>query len=106
MGRWRWARGLLRMPVKATQRRVASSRSADRCQRSSSAMDDQVLDERHAAVMESLRGIHSRLDTLNGRTRESEQQIAVLTDRSGRINAVAISALSAVTAAAIYWVMR
>ena len=56
--------------------------------------------------MESLRGIHSRLDTLNGRTRESEQQIAVLTDRSGRINAIAISALSAVTAAAIYWVMR
>ena len=69
-------------------------------------MDDQVLDERHAAVMESLRGIHSRLDTLNGRTRESEQQIAVLTDRRGRINANAISALSAVTAAAIYWVMR
>ena len=69
-------------------------------------MDDQVLDERHAAVMDALRGIHSRLDTLNGRTRESEQQIAVLTDRSGRINAVAISALSAVTAAAIYWVMR
>ena len=69
-------------------------------------MDDQVLDERHAAVMESLRGIHWRLDTLNGRTRESEQQIAVLTDRSGRINTIAISALSAVTAAAIYWVMR
>ena len=69
-------------------------------------MDDQTLNERHAAVMESLRSIHSRLDTLNGRTRESEQQIAVLTDRSGRINAIAISALSAVTAAAIYWVMR
>ena len=69
-------------------------------------MDDQVLDERHAAVTESLRGIHSRLDTLNGRTRESEQQIAVLTDRSGRIIASAISALSAGPAAAIYWVMR
>ena len=69
-------------------------------------MDDQTLNERHAAVMESLRGIHSRLDTLNGRTRESEQQIAVLTDRSGRSNAIAISALSAVVVAVIYWVMR
>ena len=69
-------------------------------------MDDQVLDERHAAVMESLRGIHSRLDTLNGRTRTSEREIAVLSDRSGRSNAIAISALSAVVAAAIYWVMR
>jgi hypothetical protein len=69
-------------------------------------MDDQTLNERHAAVMESLRGIHSRLDTLNGRTRTSEREIAVLSDRSGRSNAIAISALSAVVAAAIYWVMR
>ena len=69
-------------------------------------MDDQTLNERHIALMDAIRGIHSRLDTLNGRTRGSEQQIAVLTDRSGRINAIAISALSAVTAAAIYWVMR
>jgi hypothetical protein len=69
-------------------------------------MDDQTLNERHIALMDAIRGIHSRLDTLNGRTRESEQQIAVLTDRSGRINTIAISALSAVAAAAIYWVMR
>ena len=69
-------------------------------------MDDQVLDERHAALMDALKGIHTRLDTLNGRTRTSEREIAVLADRSGRINAIAISALSAVVAAAIYWVMR
>jgi len=69
-------------------------------------MDDQVLDERHTALMDAIKGIHSRLDTLNGRTRETEQQIAVLSDRSGRINTIAISALSAVAAAAIYWVMR
>lgn len=69
-------------------------------------MDDQVLDERHAAVMDALKGIHTRLDTLNGRTRTSEREIAVLADRSGRINAIAISALSAVVVATIYWVMR
>ena len=56
--------------------------------------------------MEALKGIHTRLDTLNGRTRTSEREIAVLADRSGRINAIAISALSAVVVATIYWVMR
>ena len=69
-------------------------------------MDDQLLDERHIALMDAIKGIHWRLDTLNGRTRESEQQIAVLSDRSGRSNTIAISALSAVAAATIYWVMR
>ena len=69
-------------------------------------MSDQLLDERHAAVMDGLEKIHHRLDTLNGRVRENEQRIAVLSDRSGRSTAVAISALSAVVAAAIYWVMR
>jgi len=66
----------------------------------------QLLDERHAAVMDGLENIGHRLDVLNGRTRESERHIAVLDDRSSRINAVAISALSAVAVAAIYWMMR
>ena len=69
-------------------------------------MDDQVLDERHAAIMSSLNSIQSRLEAINGRVRTSEQQIAVLSDRSGRSNAIAISALSAVVAATVYWVMR
>ena len=56
--------------------------------------------------MTSLRGIHDRLDQLNGRQRDSEREIAVLADRSGRSNAIAISALSAVVVATIYWVMR
>ncbi len=95
------------MRGKATQRRVTNSRSVDLFRlRRNSAMDDQVLDERHAALMDALKGIHTRLDTLNGRTRTSEREIAVLADRSGRINTIAISALSAVAAAAIYWVMR
>ena len=66
----------------------------------------QLLDERHTALMTAIASVHDRLDLLNGRTRESEQRIAVLDDRSGRSNAVSISALSAVVVAAIYWVMR
>ena len=69
-------------------------------------MDDQVLDERHAAIMSGLISIQARLEAINGRVRTGEQQIAVLSDRSGRSNAIAISALSAVVVAVIYWVMR
>jgi len=69
-------------------------------------MDDQTLNERHIALMDAIRGIHTRLDAINGRVRTSEREIAVLADRSGRINAIAISALSAVVVATIYWVMR
>ena len=66
----------------------------------------QLLDERHTALMTAIVAVHERLDTLNGRTRASEQLIAVLDDRSGRSNAISIGALSAVIVAAIYWVMR
>ena len=66
----------------------------------------QLLDERHTALMTAIVAVHERLDTLNGRTRASEQLIAVLDDRSGRSTAISISALSAVIVAAIYWVMR
>ena len=66
----------------------------------------QLLDERHAALMTAIVGISDRLDLLNGRTRENERHIAVLDDRSNRTNAVSISALSAVVVAAIYWMLR
>ena len=66
----------------------------------------QLLDERHTALMTAIAGISDRLDLLNGRTRESERHIAVLDDRSSRTNAVSISALSAVVVAAIYWMLR
>ena len=66
----------------------------------------QLLDERHVAIMDGLAQIHVRLDLLNGRTRESERHIAVLDDRSNRTNTVSISALSAVVVAAIYWMLR
>ena len=66
----------------------------------------QLLDERHAALMAAIASVHDRLDLLNGRTRASEKIIAVLDDRSNRTNAISISALSAVIVAAIYWMMR
>tara|TARA_R110000868_G_C10436461_1_gene724921 strand:- start:23 stop:238 length:216 start_codon:yes stop_codon:yes gene_type:complete len=71
-------------------------------------MDDhqRLLDERHTAVMAAIAGLGSRLDALNGKTRASELAIAVLSDRSGRTNAVSISALSAVVAAGIYWMLK
>lgn len=66
----------------------------------------QLLDERHAALMAAITAVHTRLDLLNGRTRESERHIAVLDDRSNRTNAISISALSAVVVAAVYWMLR
>ena len=71
-------------------------------------MDDhqRLLDERHTQLITAIESLVARFDTLNGRTRESERNIAVLNDRSNRTNAVAISALSAVVAAGIYWVLR
>ena len=66
-------------------------------------MNDQLLDERHTALMLAITGISDRLDLLNGRTRESERHIAVLDDRSWRSTTVSLSALSAVIAAALYW---
>ena len=66
----------------------------------------QLLDERHTALMTAIAGISDRLDLLNGRQRASEQQLAVLDDRSNRTNAVSVSALSAVVVAAIYWMLR
>lgn len=62
-----------------------------------------LLDERHIAVMAAIANIVDRLDILNGRTRASEKEIAVLTDRSGRVTTISLSTLSAVCAAALYW---
>lgn len=62
--------------------------------------------ERHTAVIAAIESLVARFDVLNGRTREAERNIAVLNDRSNRTNAVAISALSAVIVAGIYWIMK
>lgn len=58
---------------------------------------DEISDMR-IDLRERLDGCNERLDVLNGRTRDSEVQIAVLNDRSERAE---VAATAAVTAAAI-----
>ena len=72
-------------------------------------MDDTVerlLKERHTQVMSAIIAIHQRLDQLNGRTRTTEQQVAILADRSSRSNALSWSSIGAVVAGALYWMLR
>ena len=66
----------------------------------------QLLDERHSALMTAIIAVHTRLDLLNGRTRESERSIAVLSDRSSRSNALSWSSIGAVVAGGLYWMLR
>ena len=68
--------------------------------------DDKLADERHSQVMSAVIAIHHRLDQLNGRTRETEQQVAVLADRSSRSNALSWSSMGAVLAGGAYWLLR
>ena len=42
----------------------------------------ELAEERHDQVMAGIAGIHIRLDSLNGRTRLNEQDIAVLKERN------------------------
>jgi hypothetical protein len=42
------------------------------------AVNRELFDERHEAVMDGIKGIHARLDQLNGRTRTLETKVAVL----------------------------
>ena len=43
-------------------------------------------------LREDIKGVGDRLDILNGRTRFTEQQIAVLNDRADRVRAEAMTA--------------
>ncbi len=63
---------------------------------------DRLYTERHEAVMEGIRGINERLDKLNGRTRQNEQDIAVLKDRGTRQGLLFGTGGSIVSAAVIY----
>jgi len=40
--------------------------------------EDELMDQRHQEVLTAISGVHSRLDTLNGRTRKLENQVGVL----------------------------
>ena len=68
-------------------------------------MDDQLLDERHAALMQGLKSIHERLDQLNGRTRQIEIDYAVLSDRAKRSATISWSSIGAVVVGALYWIV-
>lgn len=68
-------------------------------------MDDQLLDERHDALMAGLKAIHERLDRLNGRTRQIEIDYAVLADRAKRSATISWSSIGAVLIGALYWIV-
>ena len=40
--------------------------------------EDELLDQRHNDLMGAIKGVHARLDTLNGRTRSLENKVGVL----------------------------
>lgn len=40
--------------------------------------EDELIDQRHNAVMEAISGVHSRLDGINDRTRTLENKVSVL----------------------------
>lgn len=39
---------------------------------------NQLEDQRHQEVLGAIKGVHDRLDTLNGRTRKLEEKVSVL----------------------------
>jgi len=67
---------------------------------------ERLHEERHNQVMTAVISVQERLDQLNGRTRETERQIAVLSDRSARANALSWSSLGAVVMGGVYWFLR
>lgn len=40
--------------------------------------EDDLIDQRHQEVLGAIKGVHDRLDTLNGRTRTLENKVSVL----------------------------
>ena len=40
--------------------------------------ENDLLDQRHGEILTAIAGVHSRLDTLNGRTRMLESKVTVL----------------------------
>lgn len=40
--------------------------------------ENELMDQRHQEVLGAIKGVHSRLDLLNGRTRTLEKKVAVL----------------------------
>ena len=62
--------------------------------------EEQLAQARHDELLRAIEGIHERLDTLNGRTREVEKKVAVIEASSsqnppGKATMAGISALIA-----------
>ena len=47
-------------------------------ERRSMSREDELIDQRHQEVLSAISGVHTRLDTLNGRTRNLESKVTVL----------------------------
>jgi hypothetical protein len=43
-----------------------------------SSREDELLDQRHEALMGAIQGVHTRLDTFDSRTRALENKVSVL----------------------------
>ena len=66
--------------------------------------EDELLDQRHQEVLRAIEGVHDRLDTLNGRTRELEVKVKVLEDRSpGRTSAGVSAVVSGIVTGVAMW---
>lgn len=50
--------------------------------------EDELIDQRHQEVLSAISGVHTRLDTLNGRTRTLENKVTVLSWAYGLAAAV------------------
>ena len=68
--------------------------------------EQRLADERHAAVMGAIASVIKRLDELNGRTRITEVEIAVLRDRGNRANALSWSSIGTVIIDGLVWLTK
>ncbi len=69
-------------------------------------MDDRLLDERHAAVMDAFDKIQERLDIQNGRLRSAEIEVAILKDRNPTRTIASVGAGAGAVGAGIAEIIR
>lgn len=66
--------------------------------------ENELIDQRHQEVLGAIKGVHDRLDVLNGRTRAVENKVTVLEDRSpGRVSAVVSTVISGLAGGIAIW---
>ena len=67
---------------------------------------ERLHEERHTQIMAALLLLQDHVESIAGRVRTTETQLAVLMDRSSRTNALSWSSLGAVVVGGIYWMLR